>query len=557
MKMTTFESLPNEIIYVLFEYLPIHDIFGSLSQLNSRYDTLIAQYVHFVIDFRSVRKYIYDEALSQIIPSQTQSLYLSNKRPTYGQIDHFFNRFSLESFGLRLCSLSLKSCSSQTLKCVIDAIPSLKILARFVFEGSASVEYDHNIRQSLVLALTKLPLLERCTIKIYNEELTFDQDPEIVFPSLKYLFLRLSSLNQVVHVCRQAPQLTHLKIGAIFQSTLTVTDCSSLSQLRCLSIRTSATMDELERLLSSARSLRSFSILCSLFEVSDAHRWQCLISKIHPLRFRFVFLIEFSASIDPAANPFDEKFWVQRTAHVRLSQETTGLSTDVFSLPPLVSSLVLDETVIYSVHSLPPTNTINPFEEITELYYSGYNADRRFSSLDYFPKLRHLILETDMFPPSSLVCLDHVEELRLTTPLTEELFKNVSLPTLKRLVLDVLPLTWSVLMLTGGLESLKTRLMCGVIDHVVQEMCATTSFVLLCKHICVHVNSISSVNLILNKLTCLESAHFTFPELGSTRDFEMVEQFFRGITHLRNFHLTTYEERPSFKLWIDRKNSII
>lgn len=78
--MTQFESLPNELIYLIFKYLNANDILNALSNLNSRFTALLATYTNYKLDFRSVNKDVYDFVCSQMIPSHVQTLHLSNKR---------------------------------------------------------------------------------------------------------------------------------------------------------------------------------------------------------------------------------------------------------------------------------------------------------------------------------------------------------------------------------------------------------------------------------------------------------------------------------------------
>jgi hypothetical protein len=106
--MTQFESLPNELIYLIFKYLNANDIFNGLPSLNWRFTALLSAYIEYKVDFRSVSKNIYDSICSKTVPSHVQTLHLSNKRYTCGQIQNFLNRFPLNSFSCRLRSLSLK-----------------------------------------------------------------------------------------------------------------------------------------------------------------------------------------------------------------------------------------------------------------------------------------------------------------------------------------------------------------------------------------------------------------------------------------------------------------
>jgi hypothetical protein len=148
--MTQLESLPNELIYVIFKYLNANDILHALSNLNSRFTSLLVTYTEYKVDFRSVNKNVYDFVCSLLVPSHVQTLYLSNKRNTHGQIQNFFNRFSLSSFSSRLRSLSLKTCFENEFKEIIDQLHLLTKLTSFSVVANAGADISSDSRRQLV-----------------------------------------------------------------------------------------------------------------------------------------------------------------------------------------------------------------------------------------------------------------------------------------------------------------------------------------------------------------------------------------------------------------------
>ncbi|CAF4431041.1 unnamed protein product, partial [Adineta steineri] len=86
----TLESLPNEILIEIFEYLNAFEIFYSFDQLNNRLYSLIRN-IPLHLNFEYCRKTIFDQfctilKLNPIIKERINSLILSNK-DTCGQID--------------------------------------------------------------------------------------------------------------------------------------------------------------------------------------------------------------------------------------------------------------------------------------------------------------------------------------------------------------------------------------------------------------------------------------------------------------------------------------
>jgi hypothetical protein len=554
--MTQFETLPNELIYLIFKYLNANDILIALSNLNSRFTALLAAYTDYKLDFRSVSKDVYDFVCSQIIPSYVQMLYLSNNRYTYGQIQNFFNRFSLSSFSSRLRSLSLKSCLENGSKEIIDQLHLLTKLTVFSFVANAGAEISFDLRRQLVQAIAQLPSLRRCTIKIYNDELIFDIFG-LVFQPLEHLCLGISSLDQLVHLCRRAPNLKYLVIDAVIDEPFNIDDCSSLANLTHLSMRTAANMEELERLLTKARSLVSLSLVCSNFECHDGNRWQQILSKIKLSKFRFLFFKDPSPAMDSSIDPFREKFWSERGWYIRYEQQKTNGYINLYTIPYPSSLFLLCLANTSTVATTKMVDAIEVFDSVRELVYIGCETEISSNNNYFFPHIETLVLENDALPPSRLVSFEHIKKLRLHTPLTQYIFNDVSMPALTRLILQVLPATWTVSYLNRRLRYLKLRTTESLTDEEVEAMCASTSFAIHCKHIGLPIRSRQSVRLLLNQLTYLESVDFIFRKTVPMVDLAITEDWIRNETCLRNFLLTTDIANERLCLWISRSNYLI
>lgn len=550
--MTQFETLPNELIYFTFKYLYANDILSALSNLNSRFTALLVSYMDYKIDFRFASKDVYDFVCSQMIPSHVQTLYLSNKRYTCGQIPNFFNRFSLNSFSCRLRSLSLTSCLENGSKAIIDQLHLLTKLAEFSFVASAGTDITFDLRHQLVQTVSQLPSLKRCTIKIYNDILIFEIS-ELVFQTLEYVCLGLSSLDQIVHLCRRAPNLKYLVIDAVISEPLSIDNCSSLGNLIHLSMRTDANMEDFERLLAKARSLDSLSLVCSNDECHDGNRWQQILSKIKLSKFHFLFFTDPQPAMDSSINPFYEKFWLERGWYIRYEQQKTNHYNHLYTIPYPIPSFLLDLDNSSTVEMTTSVDAIQVFDSVRELTYVGYEAEVSSNSNYFFPHVETLDLESDTLPSSKLISFEHVKELKLQAQLTQDLLNDVSMPALTRLILRVLPATWIIPCLNRQIQYLELRTE-RLDDDEVEEMCAPTSFAIHCKHISLPVQSKHNICLLLNRLTRLESVDFKFDGPLDIFDPTITEDWIKDETSLRNFLLTKNTEDNRFGLWIGRSN---
>ncbi len=554
--MTQFETLPNELIYLIFTYLNANDIFNGLSNLNTRFTALLTAYTDYKLDFRSVSKDIYDFVCSQMIPSHVQTLYLSNKRYNYGQIQNFFNRFPLISFSCRLRSLSLKSCLENESKEIIDQLHLLTKLTVFSFVANAGANFNFDLRRHLVQVIAKLPSLRRCTIKIYNEILIFDIFG-LVFQQLEYICLGISALDQLIHLCRRAPNLKHFVIDAVIDEPLTIDECSSLANLTHLSMRTEASMEEFERLITKARSLVSLSLVCSNVECHDGSRWQQILSTIKLTKFRFLFFTDPSPAMDSSIDPFHEKFWLERGWYIRYEQQKLNGYNNLYTIPYPSLSFLLDLENTCAIATTTTVDVIKVFDSVRELVYVGCEPDVSINNNFFFSHIETLVLETDTLPSSRLVSFEHVKELRLYTPLTQYTLSEVSMPALTRLILQVLPATWTVSCLNERIQYLKLRTIASLTDEEVTAMCASTSFAINCKHVSLPIQSRQSVRLLLNQLTCLESVDFIFYGTVSVPDLAITEDWIRDQTYLRHFLLTNDVGNERMGLWINRSNYLM
>ncbi|CAF2565363.1 unnamed protein product [Rotaria sp. Silwood2] len=173
-----FESLANELLIDLFEYLsPVH-LLHAFHGLNSRFDSLLLG--HFRthgLDFRSISKhhiYTICRHLS-VISSQITSLYLSEKDDRPGQIDRFYyHGFTVRQF-THLQSLSLYHLHSQdTMNKILLDLPYLSSITHLTFE-ECCFTYDETDALTFVIIIWSLPKLTHCYINIQFK-------PQICFP---------------------------------------------------------------------------------------------------------------------------------------------------------------------------------------------------------------------------------------------------------------------------------------------------------------------------------------------------------------------------------------
>ena len=122
-KVNFIEDFPNELFAQIFSYLNGIDAVFAFSYLNTRFHCLLKEYCQ-RFDFKSINKIKFDIIIEQYDTQWCKSLRLSNDDDTYGQIEYFFQFYSIIDHFSQLNSLSLLK---------IESIDSLNLLSQIIF----------------------------------------------------------------------------------------------------------------------------------------------------------------------------------------------------------------------------------------------------------------------------------------------------------------------------------------------------------------------------------------------------------------------------------------
>ncbi|CAF4740168.1 unnamed protein product, partial [Rotaria sp. Silwood1] len=172
-----FELLPNEILFIFFEYLNVFDIFYSFDQLNDRFSKFIRN-IRFQLNFENVQKRVFDKFCKKIklnpeIKNQIYSLKLSNKN-TCGQIHAFLSIFSFKEFSY-LRSLTLVDVEKKNIQNLKITLPQLSELISFpmichTFEDNEILDVlpMFNLRTLSILSLNSVQTCINNTSNIIN-----------------------------------------------------------------------------------------------------------------------------------------------------------------------------------------------------------------------------------------------------------------------------------------------------------------------------------------------------------------------------------------------------
>ncbi|CAF4155235.1 unnamed protein product [Rotaria magnacalcarata] len=120
-RRTTFEALPNELIFMLFDYLYFHEIIYAFNKFSSRIQFLLHSYNSYHLNFNHLltkRQFNVIQSLP-LNCQHVKSLILSNNYFSFTNVQECLLQYRIELFYPRLQSLSLVDCDNYQLLSII------------------------------------------------------------------------------------------------------------------------------------------------------------------------------------------------------------------------------------------------------------------------------------------------------------------------------------------------------------------------------------------------------------------------------------------------------
>ncbi|CAF0855895.1 unnamed protein product [Adineta steineri] len=195
-----FVRLPVEIIYIIFDYLPAHEILLTFSGINSFFDTILSTYLGYQFDFKSILRSHYDLVCSRISPNQVISLTLSDLDDTPGQTQLFFSRFRITDFN-RVRFLTL-----------VNIVPASW---KHIYPYVRNMDSHHR----LIIVSTNVDLLPYAEVLFHSSRLQINIASQLQtqqhLPRLRSLTVSQSSIAELMTICASTTQLTSLKVHEI------------------------------------------------------------------------------------------------------------------------------------------------------------------------------------------------------------------------------------------------------------------------------------------------------------------------------------------------------
>ena len=308
MSRTTLESLANELLLDIFDYLDVVPLFQAFQGLNSRLNTLIFDRVpayHLDDQFTSKCDFdiIFQEYLSSIV-DRVVSLRLSNAD------QQIVEDFPLRQFvGLK----SLSSCrirSVETVNEILAVLPHLPNLTQLKLID-CYVPYEDAIL-SIMNQIWSLPKLNYCSVDTYFGRALDVNALTVTSTSLEYLGIEIAELpfNELIHLLQQTPRLRNLR-ATIRCGEINGQFLAAALHVRTMNILFNGPVSVMSHLFQNTPNLRHLTLEMKYTYV-NGHEWkQILIDclpKVEVFRLKMSFYFAQDVNREEHVNGVIESF---------------------------------------------------------------------------------------------------------------------------------------------------------------------------------------------------------------------------------------------------------
>ncbi|CAF4876308.1 unnamed protein product [Rotaria socialis] len=321
---TTFEDLPNEIFYEIFDYLDAIHLFRSFSNLNTRVQNLLGNSSLLLkVNISSMSKSNFEDYKKDIIlPCKHRIISVNISNPFV--VDIMFRPVRLASQLTRLKTVILDNIKSKYLCNILKHLASLRNLSSLVL-----IPIDHyRNTDEIYQCIFRLPVLKYCKISLkthYRDGLL--PIATNITSSIEHLVIQhsfyLKDLNALLSYVPHVRRLKFHSFHGSHSNEQEIFSCSS-SKLTHLSINLkSVSFDQFE--LMTQTLFRQLDIIHISVDDDrtylDAKRWENLILSFMPRLRVFDFqhidvikniAVDIQSIHEPLLKQFESSFWSQR-----------------------------------------------------------------------------------------------------------------------------------------------------------------------------------------------------------------------------------------------------
>ncbi|CAF1428295.1 unnamed protein product [Rotaria sordida] len=402
------ESLANELLLYLFEFLDGIHLFRAFHNLNSRFNHLL--FIHFRayrFDFRSISKYEFDIICQYYLPSiidQIISLTISDDDETPNQSEIFLSyNFTLDKF-IHLQSLTLYSIQSfDQLDQLIFQCCQLPYLTHLYMIDGYNDGRKNDI-QFLINNIWSLPKLYYFYLNYHSSSKIWLNKISIISLSIEKLFIEniTCTLQDLSHLFKYTPSLRYLNTTIHFNFDDEQIPIVTLSSITSLKLTFESSVPVMINLFQMLPNLYSLTLKTMDIYLSG-NRWKKILmkylTKLKIFQLRMYFEFSHKKNIDEQLNKlidtYRNSFWIEK--HQWFIQCDcipfgTYYHGILYTLPYVFDTFVFYD-ILKSKYTCPYENHYWSYKRVNCLQYMIYNTNtiNYLNSLPIqFPNIQHL-----------------------------------------------------------------------------------------------------------------------------------------------------------------------
>ncbi|CAF2662233.1 unnamed protein product [Rotaria sp. Silwood2] len=277
------ENLSNELLYKIFDYLDVNELFEAFSNLNYRFEQLLnSPLLLFKMKFHLTSYLLYTnfyEQMKLINKYQIYSLYVY--LPLRNNL--FFSSLCINSSFTNLKFLTLNEVQPDVLLVVLSTLSNIPRLSSLTINNFNILKYSTDIYRIVF----NLPLLKYFKFSTSNSDLliSLPTRTDEQYSSIKYLVIdHHCTLDEIGLLTSYTPQLDRLYVNKVAKNLHNFSGIN-LYHLNSIYLNIyNITFNELEIFLIKIYSnLKTLSMKCSNDTMFlNTHRWELLIMNYYP-----------------------------------------------------------------------------------------------------------------------------------------------------------------------------------------------------------------------------------------------------------------------------------
>ena len=316
---TRFESLSNDLLFDIFEYLDVYSLFNAFSGLNGRLNELLRSTpVHYESNRETNDANLWNSIATMVKPSQIRSIVVSG-------VDEIDERF-INAEVTNVKTLILRPNRNQTSDQILGKLPTTLNLENFSHFATHRHERYTNLATLTLLFKKHSKPLNRILNASLSSSALIDYSSFNAFPRLRRLHLDLDEItsNLLQTLRDQTPTLKSLRLirPLSYPSAVAHDPTVRLEHVQELDLNWTLAFPNLCVFLSSFPNLTKLRVVWPsgrrYMSAPDGSQWQNLLEKTVPKLERFT--LEFTengtdASLVPSF--FTGDFWSKHPVHLR------------------------------------------------------------------------------------------------------------------------------------------------------------------------------------------------------------------------------------------------